>query len=243
MYQHRRRKDGRLESEVVADFFFLSSTGEEPRAVRADNLRVLVMVERMSGMIGAIVTSDNVVENRTLVVKWLREFGLQSGTCSIPMITDAEGAVSDLIAGASEEFAFQVRKAEPQNHESVGVAERGVRKVKESLQTLRSDLNQEGVDLCFNHVGFAAALTYLCGSLNRFSKAPGSELAPCDMPLRRPTPKGPFTLFGATVLAELPQSVRDLAPNLPRFTEGAFLYPIVPHFGISGHAGYFFDPD
>ncbi|CAE6933000.1 unnamed protein product [Symbiodinium sp. CCMP2592] len=214
-------------STVVADFFFLSSTGEERREVRSDNLRVLVMVERMSSMIGAIVTSDNLVASRTDIVRWLREFGLESGTCSILMLTDAEEAVSDLVAGASDEFVFQVRKAGPQCHESIGVAERGVRKIKESLQTLRSDLNHEGLDICFNHVGFSAALTYLCGSLNRFSKAHGSELAPCDMPLQRPTPKGAFTLFSATVLAELPQSIKDLGPNLPRFTEAAFLYPVL----------------
>ncbi|CAE7265610.1 unnamed protein product [Symbiodinium sp. CCMP2592] len=227
VFQHRRRRDGRLETEVVADFFFLSSTGEERREVRSDNLRVLVMVERMSSMIGAIVTSDNLVASRTDIVRWLREFGLESGTCSILMLTDAEEAVSDLVAGASDEFVFQVRKAGPQCHESIGVAERGVRKIKESLQTLRSDLNHEGLDICFNHVGFSAALTYLCGSLNRFSKAHGSDLAPCDMPLQRPTPKGAFTLFGATVLAELPQSIKDLGPNLPRFTEAAFLYPVL----------------
>ncbi|CAE7669829.1 unnamed protein product [Symbiodinium sp. CCMP2592] len=189
--------------------------------------RVLVMVERMSSMIGAIVTSDNLVSSRTDIVRWLREFGLESGTCSILMLTDAEEAVSDLVAGASDEFVFQVRKAGPQCHESIGVAERGVRRIKESLQTLRSDLNHEGLDICFNHIGFSAALTYLCGSLNRFSKAHGSDLAPCDMPLQRPTPKGAFTLFGATVLAELPQSIKNLGPNLPRFTEAAFLYPVL----------------
>ena len=46
------------------------------------------------------------------------------------------------------------------------------------------------------------ALLYLCGSLTRFSKAHGSELAPCDVVLGRRSPKGPFTLLGATVLAE-----------------------------------------
>ena len=227
VFQHRKRVNGRLESEVVADFFYLSSTGEDHRQVRADNLRVLVLVERMSMMTGAILTSGDLVATRTEIVKWLREFGLESGSSSVLLITDAEGAVSDLVTGASGEFSFQVRKAGPQHHEAVGVAERGVRRIKESLQTLRSDLNQEGLDLCYNHGGFASALCYVCGSLNRFSKAHGSDMAPCDLVLGRPSPKGPFTLFGAIVLAELPQSIKDLAPNLPRFTESAFLHPIL----------------
>ena len=71
------------------------------------------------------------------------------------------------------------------------------------------------------------ALLYLCGSLNRFSKAHGSELAPCDVVLGRHTPKGSFTLLGATILAELPQSVRDLAPNMSRFVEAAFMHPVL----------------
>ena len=39
--------------------------------------------------------------------------------------------------------------------------------------------------------------------------------------------KVPFTLFGAMVLAELPQSVRDLSPNIARFAEAAFLHPVL----------------
>ena len=90
---------------------------------------------------------------------------------------------------------------------------------------MRSDLNQEGLDCATTMEDLP--LCYVCGSLNRFSKAHGSDMAPCDLVLGRPSPKGPFTLFGAVVLAELPQSIKDLASNLPRCTEGAFLHPIL----------------
>ena len=73
----------------------------------------------------------------------------------------------------------------------------------------------------------ALVLLYICGSLNRFSKAHGSDLAPCDVALGRQSQKGPFTLFGATVLAKLPQSVRELSPNVARFVEAAFLHPVL----------------
>ena len=236
IHQHRKRGADRLESEVVADFFYLSSTGEDHRLVHRDNLKVLVLVERMSSMIGAVVVSDSIVHTRGEIIKWLREFGLTSGACSIRLVTDAESAVADLVGTSSGEFTFQVKRAEPQNHEAVGSAERGVRRLKESLQTLRSDLNQGGLDVCFSLSGFGVALTYVCFSLNKYSKAHGSELSPCDFVLGRPSPKGAFTLLGATVLAELPQSIRDLAPNIPRFAESAFLHPMFGSMAIKVRA-------
>ena len=131
-------------------------------------------------MIGAVVTSEDLVKTRTELVQWLREFGLESGRCSISLVTDSEDAVSDLVAGASEEFVFRVRKTAPQIMRHTALLERGVRKLREALQTLRADLNAEHLDVCFTHVGLSTALMYLCASLNRFSKAHGSELAPCD---------------------------------------------------------------
>ena len=237
VHQHRKRDKGRLESEVVADFFFLTTTGEDLRADRLVNyLKVLVLVERMSSMIGAVVVSSNVVQTRSGIVSWLKEFGLTSGTCSVRLLTDAEGAVADLVGTASGAFTFQIKRAEPQNHEAVGSAERGVRRLKEAFQTLRSDLNVEGLDVCFTADGLSCVLTYLCFSLNKFGKAHGSDLAPCDFVLGRPSPKGAFTLFGSTVLAELPQSVRDLAPNLPRFVESCFLHPVFDSMAIKVRA-------
>ena len=225
VYQHRKKARGRIESEVVADFFFLSFTGEERVSVRRDNLRVLILVERMSSMVGAVLTTESVIRARHEIIMWLREFGLVSGSTSVLLSTDSESAVSDLVGTAASEFTFSVRKAGPQQHEAVGAAERAVRKVKEALQTLRSDLNAEGLDVCFSPTGFSAALFCICGSLNRFARAHDSDMSPSDMVVGRPSPTGPYTLFGATVLAELPQSVRDLAPNVPRFAESGFLFP------------------
>ncbi|CAE7876403.1 ANKRD50 [Symbiodinium sp. KB8] len=131
-------------ASVVADFFFLSFTGEERVSVRRDNLRVLILVERMSSMVGAVLTTESVIRARHEIIMWLREFGLVSGSTSVLLSTDSESAVSDLVGTAASEFTFSVRKAGPQQHEAVGAAERAVRKVKEALQTLRSDLNAEG---------------------------------------------------------------------------------------------------
>ena len=70
----------------------------------------------------------------------VRQFGLRSESVSIQLITDAEVAVGNLIAGCDSRFTFEVRKAAPQSHESAaGHAERAVRTVKESLKTLMLD--------------------------------------------------------------------------------------------------------
>ena len=82
---------------------------------------------------------------------------------------------------------------------------RAVRKFREALQTLRSDLVRKIWIYVLTTRAFLPALMYLCASFNRFSRAHGSDLAPCDVAVGRPTQKGPFTLFGAAVLAELPQ--------------------------------------
>ena len=84
-------------------------------------------------------TLRNLDATRTLIIKWLDEFGLRSESVSVQLITDAEVAVGNLIAGCDSRFTFEVRKAVPQSHKSAGHAERAVRTVKESLTTLMLD--------------------------------------------------------------------------------------------------------
>ena len=52
---------------------------------------------------------------------------------------------------------FHVRQARPQ-HQSVGSAERAVRRLKETLTILRADLNGNGFDLKFGVGGLSDAL-------------------------------------------------------------------------------------
>lgn len=55
----------------------------------------------------------------------------------VQLHTDAERAVAELVAPSTQKYHFQVRRASPQQHRSVGAAERAVRKRKESLSALR----------------------------------------------------------------------------------------------------------
>ena len=77
--------------------------------------------------------------------------GLSSERASILLHTDSERAVSELVTKASDRFVFIVRRAAPQQHRSVGHAERAVRRLNESLAVVRSDLNRAAVDIAFSN--------------------------------------------------------------------------------------------
>lgn len=77
--------------------------------------------------------TENVKRDRDMLVHWLSEFGLLSSETSITLLTDAEQTVQSFVTGRSEKFDFLVRKAAPQNHESVGGVERVNRLLREQL--------------------------------------------------------------------------------------------------------------
>ena len=61
--------------------------------------------------------------------------------------TDAAPDVTALIQRSGIPREYTVTRAGPQNHESVGSVERGVREVKEGIATLRLELAKENCDL------------------------------------------------------------------------------------------------
>ena len=237
VFQHRRKREDteqrRMSTEVVADFFFVSTRGEVTDEGQSDSFRFLVISERATSSVGCVYVGRDVVEARQGVVAWLNEFGLQSSEASVVLTTDSEGAVSKLVAGACEGYSFIVRKAAPQAHETVGVAERHVRTMREALQVLRADLQQQGVDIVFEPSSVESAFRYLCMAYNRFALVQGSKQTPYELAVGRDMTKPVFAPYGATVLAEVPDSVRTLAPNMPRFVQAAFLFPSQTSTGIS----------
>ena len=150
--QHRRRSEKGLETEVVADFMFLDAVGESISVVERQtggSIKVLVLREAFSSCIGAVVISEDIGKDRGLLIKWLSEFGLATASASVTLLTDAEEAVKSFVTGASDKYAFMVRKAAPQAHEQIGGAERTVRVLKEGLATLQSDFQSLGCVLSF----------------------------------------------------------------------------------------------
>ncbi|CAE7200879.1 unnamed protein product [Symbiodinium sp. CCMP2592] len=236
--QHRRKSERGVETEIVADFMFLDSSGETISVAErqtSSSFKVLVLREAFSSSIGAVMITENIAKDRGLLLKWLAEFGLSSSQASIVLLTDSEEAVKSFVAGASDKYIFMVRKAAPQAHEQLGGAERTVRVLKEGLATLQSDFQSLGCVLSFRRDLLQLALSYLCMSVNSNGKAFGGERSPKEVAVGRRLPDTPFALFGSKVLAEVPESVKALCPNMSRFEAAAFLHP---QFGSLGSLVY-----
>ncbi|CAK9012369.1 CCHC-type domain-containing protein [Durusdinium trenchii] len=183
VFSHRRRSQERLQCEIQADFCYLKSQGEILEDDQGlGNIKILVLTELVSNAVGYIVVTSDLKAVKKRISKWMELFGLAStsGATSVVLHTDAEQAVGDLISDCSEKISFLVRKANPQQHRSVGAAERAVRRLKESLGVLRADLNKSGVDLNFTPDSVAEALTYLALVHNHFGKTPSSDFSPLE---------------------------------------------------------------
>ena len=138
--------------------------------------------------------------------------------------TDAERAVAELVGRSADRYAFNIRRASPQQHQSVGVAERRVRRLKETLGVIRAEMNSGGVDLCFSAEALNDGLAYMALSHNHFSKVKGSELSSLEFKAQRVLSKPHTALFGQTVLAEIPSSIKQHSPNETRNTEACFIH-------------------
>ena len=94
--------------------------------------------------------------------------GLTSKAVSIDVHTDSERAVGEVIGTSTGRYTFAIRRAAPQQHRSIGSAERAVRELKESFSVLRADLNAQGLDVTFSHENLFDVLTYLTLCNNHF---------------------------------------------------------------------------
>ncbi len=137
------------ECEIQADFAYLSSKGEMTDEEVDRCFKVLVLVELSSNCTCFVLVDQDLQSTRSSVAQWLECIGTSSSKSSIVLHTDAERAVGQLVSRVPSNFTFTIRRATPQQHRSVGGAERGVRRLKENLSVLRADLNKAGVDIPF----------------------------------------------------------------------------------------------
>ena len=132
-------------------------------------IKVLALTELSTNCVGYVVLGSEVRSAKSQICKWLDHFVLASSTSSVVLHTDAKRAVSELVGTSSEKYTFLVRRARPQQHQSNGAAERAVRRLKESLDVLRAEMNQGGADVCFTEKGLHDVVTY------HISKAHGTD--------------------------------------------------------------------
>ena len=228
-HQHRRRDGDIIETELQADFAFLSQTGEISDVEKQGAVKVLVLTECQSNAVGYVVVGDDISHVRSLILKWIQHFGLESEQTSIILHTDAEQAVRNLVTNCSPKYVFHVRKSRNQQHQSLGYAERAVRRLRESLSVLRADMNTGVWDIRFDYDSLQEALTYVGLTHNHFGKSRESDFSPLELIAGRRLSKPVTALFGSTVLAELPSSLKKECPNETRQIECSYLHPGIDH--------------
>ena len=105
-FQHRRRREGALETEVQADFGFLTTRGELVEDETDGTIKILALTELSTNCVGYVVVGPEARSVKSLIQKWLDHFGLASSTSSVVLHTDAERAVSELVGTSSDKYTY-----------------------------------------------------------------------------------------------------------------------------------------
>ena len=229
--QHRRRtKKGLPVTELYADFFFY---GLGDNGAKTD-FKFLALYDAATGMVGAVPMSESDV--RTIgswVVKWLGEFnvlGLSAAQHPLEVVTDKEQQVGNILLQSNIGREISLKRASPQSHEALGAVESAIRRIKEGVATLRTDLRSCGVDLNNNKQSIATSIAYVCMCNNLHSSFGDGKKSPKEISIGRALPDSTTSLFGSVVLAEVPQSLSDVAVS--RFIRAIYLRP---EFSSLGH--------
>ena len=171
-------------------------------------------------MIGVVPCSADRRATNAVLAHWLSEFAMPSKM--VELFTDAETAVGNLFkSGLESGLRVLVRKAGPQNHETVGAVERTVRRFKEGAATIRVDLREEGEDICPSHDSWFHLLKYVAFAHNSYA-CPGEGAKTAREKLaNRQLPTATFAMYGSVVLAEAQESV----PAPTHFVKACYLSP------------------
>ena len=158
---------------------------------------------------------------------WSRSVGLVgvgASELTVSVKSDIEGVVRNLAQSFADGLtagAIEVVDAPVGRH--AVVAERAVRTIKESANTLCAGLEQVGLEPCGKGVTYL--LMHCAQVYNRYQVHPGSALSPEQRCLK--TTRGPHAAYvwGAAVLATPPPSLRDKITG--RYGHASYLGPEV----------------
>ena len=202
--------------EVQVDFFFLGLVESK--------FKMILLRQVFSGLLGVTAVSENVQVTGQHLRQILAEFGLLETLEGPPVDfrTDAQDEVGTVLRRSGLPREYTVNKAGPQNHDTVGSVERGVREVKEALAVLRLELAKAGLDLVDSLVAWEAASRYVTAMHNLHGKI--QNTGKTGKELLRNTSEGTriSAMFCSRVLAETPESVDSIG----RFVTAAYLYPV-----------------
>ena len=121
---------------VQADFFF----------VGVANYKYLLLTDAGTGLIGVAPCGMNVDHTLAECRRYFQQLGVsEQSPMNIEVLTDSERALGTLLKKLG--LPLVIKTAAPQSHQSVGLAKRSVRRMKEMLSCLRSDLRSHGFDI------------------------------------------------------------------------------------------------
>jgi len=204
---------------IQADFFFLG--------LKHQKLKFVACAEAMTGMVGASFCGPDVAATLRQLSCFFRDLGLNEQSMPVETLTDAEPAITSLLSKLP--FKLLLKKAAPQEHRTIGRAERTVRRIEEMVGCLRSDLRANGFDLIDDPKCFIPLVNYIVQSHNHFGVGSlahdGVRRSPHELAVHKDLPKPEITMFGAIVHAAITDSVREMLQPGLRFTVAAYLHP------------------
>ena len=148
----------------------------------------------------------------------------------VEVLTDSEPLIGSLMKRLG--LPLTVKAAAPQAHESIGLAERNVRRVKEMTSCIRSDMRIHGFDLSGSPESFSKIMQYVSQIHNHFgvggfvgqSVGLESRRTPIELISNKDRPKPVSTLFGSVCHTQVPDSLIDSVPEKTRFIPAAYLH-------------------
>ena len=185
--------------EVQADFFFLGET--------RDKVKFLLFRHVFTGMLGVTLVHEDVQVTARHIREVFAEFGLVGNPLDVR--SDAAHDVGALIRRATLDREFTIDRAAPQEHDTVGSVERGVREVKEAMSVISLELEKVGLSVRRTAVAFEALAKYVTAMHNLHGKvATSGKTAKEVLRDQEGTSQRVSAMFCAKILAETPKSVR-----------------------------------
>ena len=227
--QHRRKTDkGIPVTELYADFFFWGVLKEA-----FQEYKMLCLVDAATGMIGVIPMGPDPRQVSAWLRHWLSEFnqiGVAAAEFPLEIYTDKEISVGKLFQDALIGRTVALKRAPPQAHEAIGQAEKGIRRLKESVAALRLDLRENSCDICDTQKAVACIFGYAAFCHNLHSAHGDGKRTPAELAIGKKLPEVQTGMFGSVVLAEIPEALKK--HSISRFAKAMY---IRPEFSSLGH--------
>ena len=223
-----KRRDLPQKHQIQADFKDIIFTCQASK--ESFKVKYLVMVHVETGCLGFSAIGEDYSKSLGAIRDFFLYLGL-TGTAgpSVEVLSDAEIRIGKMIRQVQLDGRhILVQRAAPQEHQTVGYAERSVRKLKESLKILEIQLREDGYCLVQSQFAAQSIANYFASVHNKFSvndagASPKDELFDKDMPISE------SAAFCHRVLAEVPESLEQTERWIPA------MYLFAQNKGQLGH--------